>query len=653
MSPEPTTEELNKKIRELEEQLTEARRDAAHEGEQASFLKDIIDNTNLPIYLKDSDYSYILVNQQYERLAGIEPDSIKGKNDFDIFPEPVATLFRSQDEEVKERGGLVEFTETIPLPDGIHTFITAKFPLKDTNGDIYALGGVCTDVTELRKAEEALRNSKRETENIIKSCPMGIHLYELEEGDRLVFKGANPAANNILGIDCMALIGKTIEEAFPALTDSELPEKYRLACHEGIPWHSELINYKDQQIEGAYKVDVFQTEPGMAAVMFEDITHKQFIDQELQKLQKLESIGILAGGIAHDFNNLLTVITGNISMAMSSGDLDANILTNLTNAEKASERARNLTQQLLTFSKGGSPVKQPAFLNQLVADSTTFSLSGSKVNSDLQLPADLPAALIDEGQISQVVQNLVKNAEQAMLDGGTVTIKGDCLDHNDNDGLPLKAGKYLRITVEDHGTGIAPDHLPKIFDPYFSTKTSGSGLGLAVAHSIIKNHGGLLTAESDTGRGAKFYFYLPVTDQQPLPDTPQQLTPKNRGGRILVMDDEETILSVVVDMLTHLGYQTETAKDGNEVLALYSETMETGEPYDAVMLDLTIPGGMGGEETIKHLLEMDPAVKAIVVSGYANAQIMSDFHSFGFSGVLAKPYNIESLKNAVAALLDS
>ncbi len=387
--------------------------------------------------------------------------------------------------------------------------------------------------------------------------------------------------------------------------------------------------------------------------MFEDITHKLLADQELQKLQKLESVGLLAGGIAHDFNNLLTVITGNISMAKSSGDIDAKILENLTNAEKASERAQNLTQQLLTFSRGGTPVKQPAFINELVADSTTFSLSGSNVSSNLQLPVDLPAALIDEGQISQVVQNLVRNAEQAMLDGGTVTIKGDCLDLNDDDGLPLKAGKYLRIAVEDHGSGIAPDHLPKIFDPYFSTKKSGSGLGLAVAHSIIKNHGGLLTAESDTGSGAKFCFYLPVTGQPPLSNTHQEATLKNRGGRILIMDDEETILAVAVDILTHLGYQAETAKDGNDALALYSEAMEAGEPYDAVMLDLTIPGGMGGKETIKTLLEIDPAVKAIVVSGYANDQIMSDFHSFGFSGVLAKPYNIESLKNAVATLLDS
>jgi nitrogen-specific signal transduction histidine kinase len=387
--------------------------------------------------------------------------------------------------------------------------------------------------------------------------------------------------------------------------------------------------------------------------MFEDITYKRLADQELQKLQKLESIGVLAGGIAHDFNNLLTVITANISMAMSSSGIDANTLVNLTNAEKASERAQNLTQQLLTFSKGGTPVKQPTFINELVADSTTFSLSGSNVSSNLQLPEDLPAALIDEGQISQVVQNLVKNAEQAMLDGGTVTIKGECLDLNDKDRLPLKAGKYLLITVEDHGSGIAPDHLPKIFDPYFSTKKSGSGLGLAVAHSIIKNHGGLLTAESSTGSGAKFCFYLPVTDKSPLSDTPQPATLTNLGGRILIMDDEESILAVAVDILTHLGYQAETAKDGNEALARYSEALEAGKPYDAVMLDLTIPGGMGGKETIKTLLEIDPAVKAIVVSGYANDQIMSDFQSFGFNGVLAKPYNIESLKNAVATLLNT
>ena len=272
MPQESDIEELRKKILDLEERLAESHKEAALKGAQASFLKDIIDNTNLPIYLKNIDYSYILVNRQYEKLANIEPDSIKGKNDFDIFPEPVADLFRSQDKEVEEKGSLVEFTETIPLPDGIHTFITAKFPLKDDNGDTYALGGVCTDVTELQRVEEALRNSKRKFKNIINSCPMGIHLYELEANNRLVFKGANPAASDILGIDCLTLIDKTIEEAFPPLAATEIPGKYRQACREGIPWESELVDYAHQEIAGAFKVKAFQTEPGMMAVMFEDVT---------------------------------------------------------------------------------------------------------------------------------------------------------------------------------------------------------------------------------------------------------------------------------------------------------------------------------------------------------------------------------------------
>ncbi len=652
METGPTTDELKNKIQELEERLTETRKDAARIKAEASFLKDIIDNTNLPVYLKNSDYSYILVNREYERLANIEKDSIEGKTDFDIFPEPVAALFRTQDEEVKEKGSLLEFTETIPLPDGIHTFITAKFPLKDSEGEIYALGGVCTDVTELQKVEEALRNSKRKFKNIVKSCPLGIFIYELEEDNRLVLKGANPAASNILGVDCLTLIGNTIEEAFPPLADTEIPDKYRLACRDGTPWHSELVNYKDQQIEGAYTVNAFQTEPGKVAVMFEDVTHKTKVDQELHKLQKLESIGILAGGIAHDFNNLLTVIKGNISMVLASGNCSEDTTARLNNADMASSRAQNLTQQLLTFSKGGAPIKKAAHLKSLVTDSTSFTLSGSNVGSDIQFSDDLLPVLIDEGQISQVVQNLVKNADQAMPDGGNLVILGENITIDDKSGLPLEMGEYVKISIKDQGPGIPGNYLSRIFDPYFTTKEGGSGLGLAVAYSIINNHDGLLTAGSRTGNGAIFSLYLPATQSAPIDDKLLEKQYSSTSGKILVMDDEEAILMVAGDLLDHIGYDCETALDGKEAVDLYRKSFETGKPFDAVMLDLTVPGGMGGNETLKNLLEIDPDVKAIIASGYSNDPIMSDPRKHGFKGVISKPYDIEKLKEVLHKLIN-
>jgi PAS domain S-box-containing protein len=653
MTTELSREELQHRVKELESQLVETRQTADDAKESAAYLKAIIDNTNLPIYLKREDHSYILVNKQYEKLANIDGKMIVGKSDFDIFPKPVAELFRAQDEEVKEKGELVEFTETIPLADAIHTFITAKFPLKNDKGEIYAIGGFCTDITAIQQTEEALRLSKIKSKSIIESCPLGILAYELEAGDRLVLKDANPAASTILGVDCEQLIGKTIEEAFPAMTDTEIPEKLRLAGREGLPWQSELFDYKDNQIEGAFKVNAFQTEPGSVSVMFEDITNNRLIEQELQKIHKLESIGTLAGGIAHDFNNLLTVIIGNISLVKSIAKDNNNILEKLTNVEKASYRAQDLTQQLLTFSRGGAPIKEARYINELIQDSTTFTLSGSNVKSELFIPDDLKSVMVDEGQLSQVIQNLVKNADQAMPDGGVITIRASNTILGKNNKLPLENGEYLRVIVEDHGSGIPKKNLAKIFDPYFSTKSDGNGLGLAVAYSIVNNHDGLLTAESEEGLGSKFYLYLPTTASLPLADCqPEPSKQTACAGKILIMDDEETILAVASDILQHIGYDIETSTNGNEAITLYKNAMAKARPFDAVILDLTIPGGMGGEETIKHLREIDPDIKAMVSSGYANDRIMSDYESFGFCGVVSKPYNIEEMRNALHTLLD-
>ena len=328
------------------------------------------------------------------------------------------------------------------------------------------------------------------------------------------------------------------------------------------------------------------------------------------------------------------------------------VLKRLIEAEKASMRAQNLSHQLLTFSKGGEPIKKPTRISELLKDSTSFSLTGSNVKCNLFMADKLWPVNIDEGQISQVIQNVVKNADQAMPDGGTITLQAENKTISSKDVLPLKEGKYVWIAIKDQGGGIPKKHIAKIFDPYFSTKQEGSGLGLAASFSIIKKHDGFISAESEPGEGATFHIYLPASGK--VPSVKKQAKEKllQSGEKILVMDDDLAILKMATQMLDIMGFKTETATNGQDAVALYKKALKDGRPFGAVLLDLTIPGGMGGKETVKQLAHIDPEVKAIVSSGYANDPIMADYKSFGFSNIVSKPYNIEKLGGALSDLFD-
>jgi CheY-like chemotaxis protein len=354
-------------------------------------------------------------------------------------------------------------------------------------------------------------------------------------------------------------------------------------------------------------------------------------------------VGILAGGIAHDFNNILTSILGNISTAIMHTTPKSEISQILTNAEKAALHARDLTMQLLTFSKGGAPLKTSASITDLIKDSTNFMLRGSNVKCEFSLPDELWPVEIDEGQMSQVINNLIINADQAMPDGGNIEIRAKNVVIRPEDIIPLKKGKYIKVSIKDHGKGITKKNLAKIFDPYFTTKTGGSGLGLSVAYSIIKNHDGYITVKSRPGKGTTFYIYLPAS-QDKIPE--KRLLEENLyigKGKVLVMDDEEIVRDTLDTMLKNLGCEVVCVKDGAEAIVMYQQSRETGKPFDVVIMDLTIPGGMGGKETIKKLRELDPEVKAIVSSGYYDDPIMSYYQAYGFSSVIAKPYRITEL----------
>ncbi|MBI5042431.1 MAG: response regulator [Nitrospirae bacterium] len=473
----------------------------------------------------------------------------------------------------------------------------------------------------------------------------------------------NRVAEELTGWTSQEAEGKLLTEIFCIINEetreiSENPVEKVLRDGKivGLANHTALIsrNGRERSIgdSGAPIKDKSGKIMGVALV-FRDITEKNRMEAELLKTQKLESLGILAGGIAHDFNNILTVVLGNISVAKRLSNSEDEIYERLKIAEKATLKARELTQQLLIFSKGGAPVMKRGSVGNLLRETASFTLRGSNVKCDVFIPDKLWQVEMDEGQMSQVIQNLIINAQQAMPEGGLITLWAENITI-ENDIPNLQRGNYVMIGVEDKGSGIPEKHLPLIFDPYFTTKEKGSGLGLTIAHSIIKKHGGNITVKSKIDAGTTFYVYIPASynnkEDVIIEKRIQEITSKGTG-RILIMDDEEYIRELVTNTLTHCGYNVESASNGEEAIELYKKAKKSGHAFDAVILDITVPGGMGGKETIKKLMEIDPDVKAIVSSGYSNDAVMAEFWKHGFKGVVTKPYKVEELYEVLQGVI--
>lgn len=387
-----------------------------------------------------------------------------------------------------------------------------------------------------------------------------------------------------------------------------------------------------------------------------DITVRKNYEKEQLKIDKLESLGVLAGGIAHDFNNVLAGIMGNITLAQMFLDTTHKSYKSLVQAEKASVRATEIAQQLLTFARGGEPVKKVVSLQHLISESVSLVLHGSNVKGVVEIPDSIHAIEVDEGQLSQVFQNIVINATHAMPGGGTLTVtaRNETLFPSNIQTLPT--GMYVKISFSDQGCGISDADLKKIFDPYFTTKSAGTGLGLASAHSIVSRHGGYIGVSSTVGKGTTFIIHLPSTGEtyaKYQTDSARETIGDHKGGFILIMDDEKVIRDMASEMLEYLGYQATMCENGAEAITRYKAARESGTPFSAAIMDLTIPGGMGGKEAAEQILAIDPKACLIVSSGYSNDPIMSDYGSYGFSGAVVKPYKMAEFGKLLSSALSA
>jgi PAS domain S-box-containing protein len=667
----------------------------------------------------------------------------------------------------------------IRISDGTFRWLRCIGKLQYEEGVPRRVIGLGLDVTENRQAQEALQQSETRLRSLIDNAPFGAHLYELSGTDRLIFSGFNAAAEQILGVGHDGFMGLPIEEAFPPLIDTPIPETYREVARTGEPIVTEQLNYRDNRIQGAFEVHAVNTGEGRMAAFFRDITERKraetalqesesrfravfngtfefmallnvegdvvavnraalrFVDLELDQVkglsawesglwqtdadqvamlqnaiercaggefirfevvlqgktpteaivdfslspisdsdgrislllaegrdisdlrkaeslmmntQRLESLGVLAGGIAHDFNNLLGGVYGFIDLAVETSS-EPEISGLLNEAMGTIDRARALTGQLLTFSRGGVPFRKVDVLEPLIRDTAAFALSGSSISCHYEMASDLWPCAIDRHQIGQVIQNLVINAIQAMPEGGRIDIRADNVQLKDGEHPNLRAGNYVRIDIEDRGCGISDDIRDKVFDPFFTTRSTGHGLGLAISYSILHRHDGVIDLTSRVKEGTTFHILLPATVPGPSSVSPPPSLSSaslQEGQLFIVMDDQEVIRKTLGLMLQTFGFTVMSFGDGQETVDFVEQQIENDTDIAGMILDLTIPGGMGGIETIRRIRRICPTTPVFVSSGYADDPVISDPEAYGFTASVSKPLRMETLSALIA-----
>lgn len=634
--------------------ITERKQAEKSLRESKEFIENIIESMNDGFSVLDANGIRIMANNAFYKMMGFSKDELIGSGPPYPFWPPECIKEIQEEFNKMKRGEAQDFELTFMRKNGERfPVLISSSTIKNEHGKIISHLIIIKDITERRQALNALKESEEKFREVAEQSPNMIFINK---------KGRIAYANK----KCEEVMGYRREEFYSQGFDFFTliaPEYINLVREnfsrhmkgkEIVPYEYALITKEGKKIEAIIttKLIKYEGEKSILGIVT-DITDRKKKESEFLRTEKLESLGILAGGIAHDFNNILTAIIGNIGLAKMYAKPGLEVYDILTEVEKASLRAKNLTTQLLTFSKGGMPAKKTASLSKLMQDSAAFALSGSNVKCEFSIQNDIYPVEVDENQIGQTLQNLIINAQQAMPSGGIIRIGAKNIVIGSEDTLALKKGNYIKISISDKGIGIPEEYLQKIFDPYFTTKQGGSGLGLATAFSIIKKHDGHITVESKLGYGTTFYIFLPASGKNiaEIIETKMALPAEKGKGRILVMDDEEIVRSVSGRMLNQCGYDAEFAEDGLIAIEMYKKAKESGNSFDAVIIDLVIPAGMGGEDTIKKLLEIDPDVKAIVSSGYSEDPVIANYQKYGFKDVLAKPYEITGLHKVLHKVL--
>jgi PAS domain S-box-containing protein len=633
--------------------------EALHESE-ARYHR-IVETAREGIWAFDAHWKTTYINPKMAELLGYElKDLLEKPFDACIFAADKAD--HVQRVQQQEQGKNETYERRLRHKEGheIWFLISATAQL-DAHGQFIGSFAMLTDITKRKQAEETLQRSEQranEANNLLKlvldTIPVRLFWKDLAS----TFLGCN----HLFAQDA----GFQVPEELIGLNDfsmgwREQAELYRQDDLEVMTSGKPKLHYEEiqttpdgQQIWlSTSKVPLRDTQGEIIGVLgsYEDITQRKLAEEELSKAQKIESLGLLAGGIAHDFNNILMVIMGNIAMAKALLSPTDTVYDRLTTAETAASKAHDLARRFLTFAKGGTPLKRSISVANLIKTYSRLTLSGTSSTCAYTLPGDLWSIDADEGQIGQALTNIFMNADQATPEGGTITVHGENMIISAEDNLPLNSGRYVKISIKDEGKGIPEQHLGKVFDPYFTTKKKGSGLGLTSAFSIVKKHEGLLTVDSSEGSGTTFTLLLPASSSPDSSATIAEHTVYSGSGKILVMDDDEMVLEVIGTMLERLGYHVNFACNGEQALEKYIQAQESGDPYDAVIMDLIIPIGMGGREAMELLHAIDPQARVIISSGYSNNSVMTDYASYGFCDVIVKPYRLSDLSKKLQQVI--
>ena len=533
------------------------------------------------------------------------------------------------------------------LEAGANDYLTKPLDLALLNVRLSVAERQIRELTERNQARAALQESALTMTNILENTTDGFFAVD----QNWTFTYLNPEAELLLGRKREDLLGGELWAKFPELSGSSFETNYRQVMDEKV-----AVNFEASDFDGKrwFEVHAYPSGGGIS-VFFRDVTERKRVEGERLTTSKLESLGTLAGGIAHDLNNILTVISGNIGLAQLEAPNDCGtLLSFLSKAGQAAQHAAHLSSQLLTFSKGGAPRKKVMPICHLLEQAAQFSLYGSNLRADLNIPANLWKAEVDGAQIELVMNALILNAREAMPHGGTIRVTANNVEVEEQSIEALAPGRYLKITIEDGGTGIPEDLTARIFDPYFTTKPAASGLGLAISYSVVKKHGGILQLESTSPEGSTFAFYLRASEGQSATGEPPPSGGPFRFNhqRILVMDDEAAIRDLTSQLLGTLGYEVTAVPDGLEAIRTYERALRRGEHFQAVILDATIRGGLGGVATIERLRGMDPHVNAIICSGYSDEAALSEFLAYGFRGALPKPFTRTELAEVLQRTFD-